>query len=240
LKRTDTFDPLSFKKLREAEKNHFWFQIRNKCIFDRIYKFAPPPAKLLEVGCGTGNVSSFLAIKGYQVTGCEFFPEALQLSWPDHVKVQGDANNLAFQDNSFDIVGLFDVIEHFQNDVRILKESVRVLKKNGIIAVTVPAGEELWSDFDTASCHKRRYTREGLKHILLQARLKPFRIDYMFMSLYFPMKYLRRKGAQNKDYFRINPIMNALLKGVCDFERIISKSISLPFGTSIMAIAAKE
>lgn len=45
--------------------------------------------------------------------------------------VQEDAINIPFRDNSFDIVGLFDLIEHFQDDTKLLKETVRVVKKGG-------------------------------------------------------------------------------------------------------------
>jgi ubiquinone/menaquinone biosynthesis C-methylase UbiE len=50
------------------------------------------------------------------------------MAWPDFLKVQGDASNLPFEDNSFDIVGIFDAIEHFQDDITPLKEAVRVTK----------------------------------------------------------------------------------------------------------------
>lgn len=72
---SDTFDPSFFGWLKKAEERHFWIQIRRKWIFDKIKKFIPPPAKFLEVGCDTGNIGSFLAQKGYLVTGCEFYPE---------------------------------------------------------------------------------------------------------------------------------------------------------------------
>ncbi|MDH5203053.1 MAG: class I SAM-dependent methyltransferase, partial [Nitrospirota bacterium] len=142
---SETYDPSFFDQLKTAEERHFWFKVRKKWIFDRMKKFFAPPARVLEVGCGTGNVSSFLSRKGYKVTGYEFYPNAIKKAWPGFLIVQGDANNLPFKDDCFDIVGLFDVIEHFQDDIMPLKEAVRVVKKGGIIAVTVPAREELWS-----------------------------------------------------------------------------------------------
>jgi ubiquinone/menaquinone biosynthesis C-methylase UbiE len=126
-------------KIRYYERFNLWL----KWIFDKLKKFIPPPAKVLEVGCGAGNVSSFLAQKGYAVTGCEFYTEAINMAWPDFLKVQGDASNLPFEDNSFDIVGIFDAIEHFQDDITPLKEAVRVTKRGGIIVLTVPARKEL-------------------------------------------------------------------------------------------------
>jgi ubiquinone/menaquinone biosynthesis C-methylase UbiE len=235
----DTYDPSFFQRLKKIEKNHFWFHIRRKWIFDKIKKVVSPPAKLLEVGCGTGNVSSFLAKKGYIVTGCEYYREAINMGWPGYHKVQGNATNLKFGDNSLDIVGLFDVLEHFQDDITPLKEAVRVLKKGGIIVLTVPAREELWSHFDKAAMHKRRYTKERLKRIFSDVRIKPLLIEYMFMSLYFPIKF-RGKRREHGDPFRINILVNTFLKGIFDIERFISKCISLPIGTSLIAVAQKN
>ena len=235
----DTYDPAFFERLKKIENNHFWFYIRRKWIFDKIKKFIPPPAKLLEVGCGTGNVSSFLAKKGYIVTGCEYYSEAINMGWPGYRKVQGNATNLKFGDNSLDIVGLFDVLEHFQDDITPLKEAVRVLKKGGIIVLTVPSREELWSHFDKEAMHKRRYTKERLKRVFSDVRITPLLVEYMFMSLYLPVKF-RSKRREYGDPFRINTLVNTLLKGLFDIERSISKCIPLPIGTSLIAIAQRN
>ncbi|MGB9715882.1 MAG: class I SAM-dependent methyltransferase [Thermodesulfovibrionales bacterium] len=240
MKRIDSFDPSLFKTIREAEKKHFWFNARRKWIFDKVKKFIPPPANFLEVGCGSGNVSNFLSQKGYKVTGCEYYSEALNIAYAGFLKVQGNADNLPFKDNTFDIVGLFDVIEHLQDDITPLKQAVRVLKKNGIIVVTVPAREELWSWFDEMSSHKRRYTIKMIKNILIaKMNLKLLLAEYMFMSLYVPLKFIRRQHQKDNELFRINEVANVLLKSFFHIERFLSKMFPLPIGTSLIAIAQK-
>jgi len=239
VKQTDAFDSSLFEELKRAEEKHFWFQIRRKWIFDILRKFIAPPAQVLEVGCGTGNVSSFLSHKGYHVTGCEYYREAIERAWPGFRIVQGDANNLPFDDNLFDIVGLFDVIEHFEDDVTPLREAARVCRKGGIVAITVPSGEKLWSWFDEASSHKRRYSATRLKKILSEARLEPLLMEYMFLSLLLPAKYMRGK-RRTEDLFRIHPLANAVFLGLSDLERYVSRLCPLPAGTSLIAIARKK
>lgn len=236
----ESFDPLFFRQLKDAEETYFWFDVRRKWIHDRIRRSFAPPARVLEVGCGTGNVSSFLAQKGYEVTGCEYYEEALALAWPGFKKVRGDASSLPFQDRSFDVVGLFDVIEHIEDDAVPLKEAFRVLRQGGAVVVTVPACEELWSLVDEHAYHKRRYSRERLAGVLRDAHFVPRSIEYMFMALYLPMKMLRRRPVDVRSSFEINPAVNRMLKGWFDMERRVSQMISLPIGTSLLAIAEKN
>lgn len=240
MNRNITYSPSFFKDLKNAEKNHFWFVTRRKWIFEKIRKFSPPPAILLEVGCGTGNVSSYLAKKGYQVTGCEYYQEAISTAWPGFHIIQGDAQNLPFADSSFDIVGIFDVIEHFQDDTALIREATRVVRKGGIIAVSVPAREELWSFVDEASYHKRRYEKENLERIFSDSLLTPLSIEYIFMSLYVPMKFTRRAGRKNDNMFAINKVVNGMMKGLFTLERIFSRGFPLPIGTSLIAVAQKN
>lgn len=238
MKQKDVYDPSFFRRLKEVEADHFWFQLRRRWILDKMKKFVPPPARFLEVGCGTGNVSSFLAKKGYWVTGCEFYEEAIKSAWPGFEIVQGDATRLSFADESFDVVGLFDVIEHFSDDAVIVQEATRVLRRGGIIVITVPAREELWSWVDEVSFHKRRYTRGSLEQLFVKTGLDLLLAEYMFLFLYAPMKYSRRKKSKG-DLFKIHGFNNMLLKAVFHVERFVSTVVPLPTGTSLIGIARK-
>jgi SAM-dependent methyltransferase len=195
---------------------------------------------MLEVGCGTGNVSSYLSKKGYSVTGCDLYSQAFDLSWEGFKKVRGDLGFLPFREESFDIAGLFDVIEHFDNDISPLKEASRVVRGGGIISLTVPAGKHLWGYADETALHKRRYSKERCRNILLEAGLEPLLIEYMFMLLYIPIKFLIRKDEPRRAHFQINRYLNTFLKAAFHLERQISQMVPLPVGTSIIAVARKR
>jgi ubiquinone/menaquinone biosynthesis C-methylase UbiE len=174
------------------------------------------------------------------VTGCELYSQAINMSWSGFLMVQGNAASLPFTQESFDIVCLFDMIEHFQDDVTPLKEALKVLKKEGILVITVPAMEELWSYDDEKAYHKRRYTKTTVATALSGAGVTPLLLEYMFMSLYFPIKYIRGKSEQGSDKLIINRFVNTLFKAIFHIERIVSKGLPLPIGTSLIAVAKKR
>jgi SAM-dependent methyltransferase len=85
--------------------------------------------------------------------------------------VQASAEALPFGDNSFDGVGLFDVLEHLKEPDICLTEVSRVVRPGGLVLITVPAYRWLWSPHDELVGHERRYTVDGLRSDLVDAGL---------------------------------------------------------------------
>lgn len=69
----------------------------------------------------------------------------------------GEAGTLAFDDQAFDLVCAFDVIEHVEDDRRVFSELSRVLRDNGVLICSVPLDAGLWTEFDDWVGHARRY-----------------------------------------------------------------------------------
>ena len=236
--RTDTFDPTLFEQLKTAEKEHFWFVSRRKWILERVLKHVPTGSSFLEIGCGTGNVSSFLSSYGYSVVGCEFYHRALHMAWPGFTKVQGSGLSLPFRHGSFDAVGLFDVLEHFDEDLAVLSEAASVIPAGGVIFITVPARRELWSGFDKLSSHRRRYHPKDLSELIHRAGLSLLSLEYLFLSLYLPALISRKKQEDNP--FAISSTANAVFEVLFQVERVISRTVRLPIGTSLLAVTRKS
>lgn len=97
---------------------------------DATQKVADPGSKILEIGKGNGFFSDYIKKLGFQVTTCDF-DKALN---PD---VVADVRKLPFPDNSFDVVTIFEVLEHipFEDFPAALEELKRVSRKNVIISV---------------------------------------------------------------------------------------------------------
>jgi ubiquinone/menaquinone biosynthesis C-methylase UbiE len=89
-------------------------------------------SKILDAGCGTGKLASFMVSKGYDVIGVDNSDEALVLTKSKGVHVEkGDIlKGLPFEDNTFDLVYSDGLLEHFTDPLPIIKELSRVSKKN--------------------------------------------------------------------------------------------------------------
>jgi len=149
----------------DVEQRHFWFAARNEVILATMRHVIGPLSgrRVLDVGCGTGFVMAALERAGLEAWGIDMHHNALRRA---RARVRGpllwtNAAELPFF-SDFDIVALCDVIEHLDDDVSVLRRAWEVLTPDGHVVVTVPAGPNLWTPYDDASGHKRRYGRDGL------------------------------------------------------------------------------
>jgi len=81
----------------------------------------------------------------------------------------GDATSLPIADSSYDVVLLLDVLEHIEDDTKVLREIHRILKREGKLIFNVPEDPKLFSSIDRYNGHFRRYSKEGLKKISREA-----------------------------------------------------------------------
>jgi hypothetical protein len=139
-------------------------------------------------------------------------------------------------------VCLLDVIEHLPEPIAGLAEARRVVAKHGVVVVTVPAHEWLWSATDEALGHYRRYTMRALRADLAQAQLRPLWMSHAFSWCVPPVWLVRKARRSSSAELGIEPSPPAVtwaadrLNGV---ERTVLRWAPIPFGTSIVAAAAR-
>lgn len=243
------YDAAYFQMLAAAEDRHFWFTARNRviaAIVEQLVRDRPAGYRVLEVGCGTGNVLRVLEDKcrGAMVIGADLFDEGLDIA---RKRVQCpllrmDVSRPAF-DQPFDLLCAFDVLEHIADDAAALSHLHAGLKPGGSLLLTVPASMSLWSYFDVAAHHCRRYEAAQLHERLTTAG---FEVDYLtpFMAVMAPLIRLarRRQAPQAQQQvakeLRVIPGVNGLLKLMLAWERpLIRRRCRLPFGSSLLAVA---
>jgi len=119
--------------------------------------------KILDVGCGDGVISEPIMKMGNYVAALEL-PTVATLAKKCNVSsvMAGDAEELAFASESFDLVIASEVVEHLWQPQSFLDEAYRVLKVGGYLIIETPEGEE-GLNYDS---HRHFFTVERLKHML--------------------------------------------------------------------------
>jgi SAM-dependent methyltransferase len=252
------YDPYFFDQLARIEDQHFWFRARNYLIFElarRVSSSLSACDLVLEVGCGTGNVLRVLekACPNCTVVGLELWFEGLRLarSRSGAALVQADIRHSPFG-RPFDLVGMFDVLEHLPEDRETLQLAYNSLRPGGKLLLTVPAHQSLWSYFDEAARHCRRYSAQDIREKLREAG---FRVEFLsqFMTSIFPIVWIYRKmyglrqdsdsataRAQASDELRLVPVINQLLTAVLTLEAgWVARGHRLPIGTSLVVVARR-
>ena len=210
---------------------------------------------MLEIGCGTGNTLRVIreTIPQATLVGMDAYHAGLL-----HAKnrtnasiVEGRIEHMPFR-KRFSLVGMFDVLEHIEDEVAALAAVHASLETGGRFIVTVPANPSLWSRFDDESHHQRRYTESHLRAVLSGAR---FEVEYVthFMCVTYPAivgvptpgalapgdvpwhaATSRPSAASCEFRASSTPCFSQLLRLELPF---IKRRYRLPMGTSLLAIA---
>jgi SAM-dependent methyltransferase len=233
--------------MAELDERHWWYRARRDILADVIRREIPlpAPARILEVGCGTGHNLAMLGRFG-QVDGVELDAPARALAERRSGRQILDSRlpELAgIEDGAYDLVAALDVVEHVDEDRASLKGMADKLKPDGRILVTVPMHPWMWTAHDVVHHHKRRYTARGLRQAIEGAGL---RVDLLspFNSLLFPLAAAARlvgkaTGKQSSDDALPPAPVNKLFETIFGLERHLVGRLPLPTGVSLLAIARR-
>lgn len=176
----------------QVEDHSFWFRHRNACIAALVERY-PFDGTLLDLGGGNGFVSQMLRAAGHDVVllepGYAGALNARRQRQLDQV-VCATVQQAAFPPASFGAIGLFDVIEHVEDDHAFLDELTPLLHPGGRLYLTVPCHQWLWSQADVDAGHFRRHTLRSMR-TLLADHFEVDYISYFFQPLVLPQWLLR-------------------------------------------------
>ncbi|MGH2706061.1 MAG: glycosyltransferase [Actinomycetota bacterium] len=234
--------PAAIAMMASAEERHWWHVAKRRMVKAAI-DGRRPAGPCLDVGCGAGGVLAEVSAS-VPVVGVDLSTDALAFARARGITglVRGEAGALPFASGSFSAALALDVIEHHPRPEELLREIRRVLADDGILIVTVPAFQWMWSYADHVLGHYRRYTRRQLAAELEATGFAPERVTY-FHSWLLPLAWLFRKirplvgRSETADDFPVPAPLNRLLSAVCAMEMRWLAHRDLPFGLSVLAVA---
>jgi SAM-dependent methyltransferase len=238
-------NPDEYQKMYQLEDHYWWFVGRRHLALGLLRKYGGSMRRVLDLGCGTGVVLRDLETWG-QPIGLDMSELALNFCRRRGLPklIQGDGQALPLQDGSVDAIIGLDIFEHIPDDERAFAEALRVLRPGGTLVMSVPAFKSLWGPHDIALMHFRRYRLRELKEKLVKAGFQPVRNSYSVFFL-FPIVVVvrffekRRKGEAKANLVAVPKWLNSFLIFVQEVEAMLILNLSLPWGSSVVAVARK-
>ena len=197
--------------------------------------------KILEIGCGTGNLLNLLQNYNFELHGSDYSKDYLtkaKLKNPNIEFFQGDltdTNMWSKHQQVFDSIICSEVLEHLEDDLRALQIINSLLKTNGVLIITVPALMSLYSEFDKNIGHYRRYS---MNTVCNTVKLAGFDIEknrfwnFLGMFGWFLLFKILKQDIKKTS----NPILGYILGTWLKLESIVK----FPIGQTIMIKARKK
>jgi SAM-dependent methyltransferase len=233
------------------EREHWYYAGKRQLVRQWLERAAPPRPSdtLLDCGAGTGLFAQEMEQR-CRVLVLDDHEESLRLLRarfkPEQIlSLSGD--QVPLPDRSLEYVTALDVLEHVPDDAAVVRGFARLLKPGGLAVVTVPAGMALWSDWDVALHHFRRYDHARLRALFGAADWEIVHVNYTNV-LIFPAAWMVRKlrgsaGSRQQGAQRVEDRMpprwlNALLRA--SFVRMAHWRVPFPFGVSLVLVARRK
>jgi hypothetical protein len=214
---------------------HWYYQSKSRYLIEVNRNYLENAERIIEIGAG----STFFLKEALKVSN-NALGYAVDINYSGQEQVENKRIILSrtLPKVSGDFYLFIDVLEHVDNDLELLKESIQFAKPNSYIMISVPAFSFLWSGHDDFLEHKRRYTTGQLKTLSDKAGLEIIDLRYVF-GLLFPLACLVRPvkkllNIQGDDLTSLHPSLNKLTTWVFKHFDFINRNQL--FGLSATAL----
>lgn len=225
----------------------FWHRVRFELVGVEARRHGA--ATLVDLGAGSGLLGDWAARRlpdlGYRWT--ELSPVLADRLRDRHGAATEIRSGEPLPPGS--LVALLDVLEHIDDDVAAMRAIAASMSPSSVLVVTVPAVRALFSSWDVALGHHRRYSRRMLRHVLEDAGLRVVRCDALFPEL-LPLAVRRLvddrragrrgtpgavPGASSADFPTLAPWVDRTAYAVARSSSRLRRI--WPLGTSLIAVA---
>jgi ubiquinone/menaquinone biosynthesis C-methylase UbiE len=196
-----------------------------------LYLLPPPPARLLDLGCGTGWTSCLLARRGYDVVGQDIAPDMIHQAGLNKQRygvgnvqfVTCDYENLSY-DNEFDCVVFYDSLHHAMSEELALSMAYRALRPGGVCVISEPGWGHARREHSLAAVRAFNVTEKDMppRYVIRLGKNVGFRSGraYPHMKPYGALLYGVRPG---NSFYRLSRLPSFLRSLALAFYQLVYK-----------------
>lgn len=237
------------QQLRQIDQTYWWHRIRWRVVRDCIHRYRGGKAFAcyLDVGTGGGGLPALLGREFTfdQLLLVDQFPLPTDRVYPARQVERLTVNLESFQWEGIptpDLITCLDVLEHLSHPEHLLESLGKACRtSHPLLIITVPAMPELWSSWDVALGHYRRYRKNELKQLLSRTGWHVVHCSYLFagavLPVYLERKILKPQSTETKVPLLLSPWINTLTESLFWFEYCITRRLPIPLGSSLLAVA---
>ncbi|MCM8787750.1 MAG: class I SAM-dependent methyltransferase [Candidatus Omnitrophica bacterium] len=177
-------------------------------ISDFKFKKQKESISVLDIGCGTGDYINIFTKYRIAYTGLDLSNYAINELRKKYPKEKYPELNFICEDifkyqskDKYDIAFLSEVLEHINDEIEFLKIINNFLVKDGILILSVPYDQSLWSYADEQAQHKRRYSKDYLRSMLERSGFNCNKLicyGFPLLRIYWSLTKRFRKKIQNE------------------------------------------
>jgi SAM-dependent methyltransferase len=226
----------------DGMERSFWNRARNRVIERRVRRaLAVAPGRVLDIGCGRGIVVDHLRRSGIDCIGAEISQAPpLNVDVAPYLRLGCDIGDLPAElTGAVRVALLADVLEHLPEPNAFLHRCRLTLPALRALVITLPARQELWSNYDEHYGHFQRHRLEDLPGLLAGLRVRSLETSYFFHGLYLPLLFLTLLGRKRNTEFQppgggIAGTIHQVMGSVFSLEdRLVPRRLP---GTSLIAL----
>jgi 2-polyprenyl-3-methyl-5-hydroxy-6-metoxy-1,4-benzoquinol methylase len=223
---------------RDLHERHWWWRAREGAVLSRIERLRLSGASILDVGCGDGlwfeRLARFGSVEGVEPDG-ELVSESARRERTIYLQPFDEH----FQPGKrYDLILFLDVLEHLDAPRAALAHAATLLAPRGVVLVTVPAFQWLWTAHDEINRHRRRYRRGEVVELLAGAGFEVEEARYLFfwtVAGKLVERTLERLGFGSGVARVPAAVVNRALLALTRLDLTIGLRLALPAGTSVLA-----
>jgi SAM-dependent methyltransferase len=245
--------PQEYQTMRSVEDSYWWYRTLRSHVVRELAKRLLPGAHVLDAGCGTGGMLDALRDHParWQLSGCDLSPDAVALTCARGFTdiSQSSLSAIPMKSEECDAVVCLDVLYHESVDESAAMHQLhRVLRPGGWLVLNLPAWDSLAGEHDRAVKGARRYTPDRIRALLPASR---WHIESLhgWNALLLPAVWISRQLSRLRHSATPHPArsdlkplphhLNRMLAAIASADFTLCRSLQIPLGTSLFAIARK-